>query len=179
MPAVTLTERTVKGDDSITITLHYVLETYADDTLVSRQPYDFKQLHLCWNSPRHYYTIVHSPIRRVCAFGPRVKRQLVVDERNIIRLPRAKLDWLGIGTYGFTVPVRLPVTHSSSNYFEVMIVQPVDQERTPRDKLVIIKGKRAYYYERDGKVDRSILADPLKKSTSGPLNFSARSSFLN
>jgi hypothetical protein len=42
-------------------------------------------------------------------------------------------------------------------------VQPVDRERTPRSKKVVVKGKHAFYYERNGKVDTSGLLTVLKK----------------
>lgn len=164
-PTVTLAERTLEGDDSITIKLNYVVEVFRNDTAVRKEPFNFELLTLYLNGLHHYRNIVHSRIIRVCSFAHQVKRQLVVDSGNEVRIPREKLDWLGIYTYGFSAPVKLKISNPSSNYLDVEIVQPVDEERVRRDKAVIIKGKRAYFYEWMGNVDTSIRARPLKRLT--------------
>jgi len=68
-----------------------------------------------------------------------------------------------LGKDGFEKPVEMPVSNPSANYFEITVVQPVDRERTPRSKKVVVKGKHAFYYERNGKVDTSGLLTVLKK----------------
>jgi len=67
-------------------------------------------------------------------------------------------------TYGFDRAFELDISDPKSNFIEIDIIQPIDVERSPRNKKVIIKGNTAYFYERNGKVDTSWSALGLKKS---------------
>ena len=71
---------------------------------------------------------------------------------------------MGVFTYGFKKPIETELKNEQTDHLEIDIVVPVDNERMPRSKKVIIKGKRAYFYERNGKVDR-FLVEPLRKKT--------------
>ena len=37
------------------------------------------------------------------------------------------------------------------HYLEVNVVVPVDKEKMPRNKKVVMKGRRVYFYEKKGK----------------------------
>lgn len=152
---VHLSERVIRGSDSIEIKINYLTELYEQEVLVGQQPFDFERLTLYINKRRHYHNVVHKPIIRICAFAPRVKKQIVVDSSNTFRLPKTKVERLGMFTYGFERVVELKPLNPEANYFEVTIIQSIDKERTPRSKRVIIKGKYAYYYEQRGKIPTS------------------------
>ncbi|MGV3586112.1 MAG: hypothetical protein ACO1OF_03850 [Adhaeribacter sp.] len=72
-----------------------------------------------------------------------------------MRLPKQKVERLGVYTYGFDKPIELTPANPNANYFELVITQPIDKERTPRSKKVIVKNKYAYYYEWTGKIPTS------------------------
>jgi hypothetical protein len=79
-------------------------------------------------------------------------------------LPKQKVERLGIYTYGFEKRVELSTTNPDANDFAITIVQPIDKERTPRSKQVIIKDKYAYFYELHGKIATSgLLLSGLKR----------------
>lgn len=108
---------------------------------------------------------VFTPKNRHCTFTPEVKRQHILDSSNTVRFLLKKIEKIGVYTYGFDTKKELIPQDPHSNYFEITILQPVDIERTPRSKKVIIKGKHAFFYEIHGKVLTSgLLLDPLKKT---------------
>lgn len=163
-PKLLLTEKKIEGIDSIEIKINYFTEVYENEVLVSKTTADFELLTLYLNKPKNYWNLVRSPMRRICAFAPRVKKQKVVDSLSIVRLPGQKVERLGIYTYGFEKPIELITTNPNANYFEIMIAQPIDKERTPRSKQVIIKDKYAYFYELDGRIPTSgLLLSGLKR----------------
>src|SRR6185295_8884953 len=163
-PGLSLMEKEIKGSDSIQIKINYLTEVYENELLVNKTPADFNLMTLYINNTKNYRHLVHTRTIRVCAFAPRVKHQVVVDSSNIVQLPKQKIQWLGIYTYGFEEKVELVPSNPNANYFEITIVQPVDKERTPRSKKVVIKGNHAYYYELNGRIPTSgVLLDGLKR----------------
>ena len=96
-------------------------------------------------------------------FSSQVKNQIIVDSRNRFKIAKVEVKKLSIITYGFDDPYELVVSNPGSNYFEINIVQPVDKERAPRSKKVRIIDGVAYFYERNGKVDISWMANGLAK----------------
>jgi len=163
MPQVTLSEKQVAGDDSIRVKINYQAETYDNEVLQSSEPVKAQLMTLYLNKPGHYYNLVHQRIRRVCAFSPRVKRQTMLDSSNSLTFSAEKITRLGIYTYGFDHPVELVPANPAANYFEITIVQPLDKDRLPRSKQVVIRKKNAYFYEYQGKVVTSGLLAPLRK----------------
>ena len=163
LPRLSLTERTTDHADSLTIKINYTVEWYQNDSLQRSQPKDFHMLTVFVNSYHRYRNLVRQPVRRNCSFAPRIRKQVIVDSSsNTLRFPKTNLKWIAVNTYGLNGPIRLPVIDPASNYLEVNIVQPVDEERTPRNKMVIVKGKNAYYYELHGKVRTSgLILQPL------------------
>lgn len=49
------------------------------------------------------------------------------------------------------------IEDKSWNKFEVNVNHPIDIERMPKSKEVILKKKKAYFYERGGKEIKSLL----------------------
>lgn len=66
------------------------------------------------------------------------------------------MDKIGIFTYGFEDIKWIKVSNKNSDYFEIEIIQQVDIERTPRNREIIVKGNRAYFYKSNGKIDKSL-----------------------
>ncbi|MHA4810820.1 hypothetical protein ACX0G9_22120 [Flavitalea flava] len=171
-PSVTLIEHPAIGKeqegirtpaDSICIRINYFIETYENEILTGRAPADFHLMTLYINNSHNYQHLVHSPIRSVCTFSPRIKRQIILDSSNTVMLPRQLIEKIGIRTYAFDKTIELIPSNPSSSFFEINIIQPVDKERTPRSKQVIIKGNRAYVDEINGKVCSSWYIQTLKK----------------
>jgi len=160
-PGVSLTEKEIEGNDSIQIKINYLTEVYDNEIMVSKKPASVELMTLHINN--QYRNLVHSPIHRICAFAPRVKKQMVLDSSNTVKFPKQKVVQLGIFTYGFDKKVELHPSNPNTNYFTITIVQPLDQDRRPRSKKVIIKGKYAWYYELNGKVRTSGLLMGLKR----------------
>jgi len=96
-----------------------------------------------------------------CAWAPRVRNKITVDATNSFRIAKKDVHTLGVFTYGFTNFVSLDIKDKNADYFEIDIIMPIDKERMPRNKKIIIKGKRAFFYERNGKV--ALSATPLRK----------------
>ena len=163
-PILTLAEKTINNADSIEIKINYQTEEYENEISVKKENVEFDLMTLYLNKDKNYVHLVHSPKNRICAFSPKVKRQHMLDSTNTVKLPLQKIEKIGVYTYGFDTKKELTPQNSNSNYFEITILQPIDKERTPRNKKVIIKGKNAFFYEKDGKVLTSeLLLNPLKR----------------
>lgn len=164
-PILTLTEKKIDNADSIEIKINYQIQEYENEAAVRTEGFKFDLMTLYINKNRNYIHLVHSPKIRYCAFAPKVKRQHILNSSKAVRLPLQKIEKLGVYTYGFDTKKELIPQDKHSNYFEITILQPVDKERTPRSKKVIIRGKNAFFYEKDGKVLTSgLLLNPLKKT---------------
>jgi hypothetical protein len=74
-----------------------------------------------------------------------------------------QVEKIGVYTYGFDKRKELVPQNKMSNYFEITIVQPIDKERTPRNKKIIIKKNRAFFYEKNGEAVTTGLLTSLKK----------------
>lgn len=162
-PVLTLTERTIENVDSIEIKINYQTEEYENEVSVKKEKTDFDLMTLYLNKDKNYIHLVHSPRIRICAFTPKVKRQHILDSSNTIKLPLQKLEKIGVYTYGFDTKKELVPQSKTSNYFEITILQPVDKERTPRNKKIIFKGNKVFFYENKGDVITTGLLTPLKK----------------
>lgn len=138
--------------DSTTIKINYTLIKYENETLKTEEPFDFDQVTIFINDKRTYYTLVKGEIRKVCLFAPKVKNQVIVDSSHTITIPKVGIEKVGIFTYGFTEPRWFEVKNNKSNYLEIEVRHPIDEDRAPRSKKVIVKKSKAYYYEYNGKV---------------------------
>jgi hypothetical protein len=156
LPQVSLIEKEIEGEDSIQVKINYLLEEYAmDSVLFKKRPFEFDMITLYVN--KTFRTIVHERKVRVCGFAPRVKKQAILDSSGIIKLPKQKIERLAVFSYGFDNDIELHPVNPNANYYEITIVHPVDCDRRPRSKKVIMKGKNAYYYEWRGKVRTSLI----------------------
>jgi len=163
-PILTLVEKKIDKADSIEIKIIYQTREHENEVETRTENFEFDLMTLYLNKAKNYIHLVHAPKNRNCTFAPKVKRQHILDSSNTVRLPLQKLEKIGVYTYGFKTKKELFPQDQHSNYFEITILQPVDKERTPRSKKVIIKGKHAFFYEIHGKVLTSGLLSPLKKT---------------
>ena len=115
------------------------------------------------NGKKKAYNLRHGFMFRGCLFTPKVKNQLILDSLNTVKISRRDLESLSVFSYGFDMFIDLKIENEKSNYLEISITQPVDRERMPRDKEVIVKGGKAFYYERNGKIVTSGMLSPLEK----------------
>jgi hypothetical protein len=162
-PQMSMSERAIDGQDSIEIRINYKTEVYENEVSVGKEPRDFNMMTISVNKSKNYRNLVREPVYRVCLFSPQTKKQYIVDSSNIVRFPKQRVEQIGIYTYGFGKRVKLIPKDPDANYFEIEIIQPVDRDRTPRSKKLIIKGNNAYYYEHDGKVSTSGSFSSLKR----------------
>ncbi|MEM1323430.1 MAG: hypothetical protein AAGG75_24400 [Bacteroidota bacterium] len=155
-------EKVIPGQDSISIQVHYNRKLYENEQLVEEGPYPFKRMTIYVNKRQKRYNLLRQYEQRICGHAPWIKNQTIVDSTNTFFLPKTTINKLGVMTYGFTEYKELPVRNSDTNHFDIYIVQPIDKERMPRSKEVIIKGQKAFYYEHNGKVITSgLLCTPL------------------
>lgn len=152
-----IAESSQANDDSIIIQIDYHLLYFRNEEFKGEANFDFDQLTIFVNDKRKYYNLVRHKVRSICAFSPTPKSQIIVDSLNRVRIPKMEIKRLGIMTYGFGTPIWQDIMHTHATQFEISISHPVDEERTPRSKRVIIKRNRAYFYEVEGKVDKSLL----------------------
>ncbi len=165
LPIVTVQEKSVQKDnDSISVRINYYLETYEKNKLVSTSPFKFELLSVYFNKRKNYRNIVHSPHYRHCMFSPRIRKQTVIDSTKTFNFPRQKVSTLGVYSYGFEKDIEIEVNDPQANHYEITVIQPVDKERMPRSKKVIIKRRQAYYYEWKGKISSGIFSlSPLEQ----------------
>lgn len=161
--SIELHEKANAQQDSITIQIHYALEEYEKEQLRRNAPFEFQMLTVFINRKKTYFNLVRSPQRRICSFSHKVKNQVIVDSLNQFKIARQDIHRLGVYSYGFDDVRWFDVQNPNTNRFEFNILQPVDVERMPRSKKVILKKGKAYFYERSGKVDTSWVANGLTK----------------
>ena len=147
--------------DSITVKINSVLEEYENEKLVSSEPFAFEMLTLKLNGKRKGYNFRSWPSHQTCLFAPKVKNQVLMDSVGTARIPLKDLKSISIYTYGLNQPIGFPIENRETNYLEINLIHPVDKERMPRNKEVIVKGNKAFYYERDGNVVTSGMLSPL------------------
>lgn len=164
IPEIEFKQRVIDDFDSIRIKINYQTEEYENEIPVSKTAMPFDMFTVYINKGSNFYHLVYKPKLRHCGFAPVIKKQLVVDTTNTIVLPRQEINCIGISTYGFDKPVELKPAGILSNDFEITVIQPVDKDRTPRSKRIIIKGKNAFFYEnRKGRISTGGWYSPLKK----------------
>ena len=155
-PTVSMTEGLIRNYDSVKIKIIYLTELYENEKFVSKVPADFNMVTLYLNKRGNFQNFVHKTVNgataSLYAFSSKDKKPIMVDTTNKIVLPKQSIDRLGIYTYGFTKTIELVPQNPNSNYFEITITQPIDKERMPRNKKIIIKNQNAYFYERNGKI---------------------------
>ncbi len=164
-PAVRIsaTAPVVTTGDSLTFRLRYFTEEYDEEEWLSKAPYPIEQVTIYLDKRRRGYNVVTDPIIRHCAFAPRVRRQVVVRPDGTFCLPvTERPERIGVLTYGFDDVAWLSPPPGSS--FDIEIIQPLDINRTPRRKAVIVRKNRAYFYESRGRVRTGGWLTPLVKT---------------
>jgi len=161
---VDLTEGIIDSQDYITVKFNYILEEYVEEVLASSELFEFKMLTLKLNGKNKGYNFMYRKTHRMCLFSPKIKNQVIIDSTNTAQIPRKDLESISINSYGFKEEIIMKIENEKTNYLEINIVKSIDKERIPRNNEVIIKGDKAFYYERDGKIVTSgTLSSPLVK----------------
>jgi hypothetical protein len=164
VPKVTLTEGSSDLTDSIEIKINYATELHESENYVGTEPATVELMTVMINGHKKFINLVHKKQVRNCSFAPKIKHQRVVDSLVTFRIPKQQIKTLAIYTYGFEKPLYLQTMAAGSNLFEIDVVQPLDTERMPRSKTVIVTKNQAFYYERRGHVVTSTwLGSPLKR----------------
>ena len=153
---VGIKEQATDATDSITIKINYWVKSFEKDSFLTQAPFDFDLMTICINKKNKFYHLVRQPKIRWCVFSPRIKNQVLTDSTNTFKIPSRPLTRIGVFTYGFDTIEWLDISDKQSNRIEIDIIQPIDKERTPRSTPLIIKRNKAYFYTRNGKVDKSL-----------------------
>lgn len=161
--SVKVNEGVLDASDSLAVKVNYVLEEYENDEHIASKSFDFPRLTLSVNKRKNFYNLVSKQLVSNCLFDPIVKNQIVLDSTQTVMLPRQDLHKIWVYSYGFQFPILVEIANPKTNYLEINIRQSIDKERMPRSKKVIVKGRRAYFYERFGKVVTSGILTPLQK----------------
>lgn len=144
-----------ENEDSILIEINYFIEKYKNEKLIDKEQIEFELLTIFINKKKYNYHIIQKPKIRKCAFGSKIKNQVVIDSFNQIKIEKDKIERIGIYSYGFDEIIWYKVSSSQMNKFKFIIEQPIDEERMPRSKKVKFKKNKAFFYEWKGEVDKS------------------------
>ncbi len=156
-PTVKMTEKQIGLKDSIEIKVNHYIEFYENENLIEKQKSEFELLTLYFNKRRKYKHLTRDWLKEgSCAWAPRIRNRVNLDSTNTFRITKKDIKKIGIYTYGFVNFIELKTENKNSDYYEIDVVVPIDKERMPRNKKVIIKGNRAYFYEIKGKVKKPL-----------------------
>ena len=163
-PVINVIEKQIGGKDSIEIKVNHYVELYENEILIGKKKTDFDILTLYFNKKRNYKHLVKKGYNvRRCIWAPRIRNRVNLDSAKTFKIAKTSIEKIGVYTYGFTTFLELETQNPESDYFEIDIIVPVDKERMPRNKKVIIKGKKAYFYEVMGELKKSL--NPLYRKT--------------
>lgn len=159
---VKMTEKIIGLKDSIEIKVNHYNELYKNQKLIEKKKTEFDILTLYFNKKRKYKHLTRKWYSTgSCAWAPRIRNRVNLDSTNTFRIAKKDIQKIGVYTYGFDDYIEIEAKNEDSDYFEFDVIVPLDQERMPRSKKVIIKGRRAYFYEFKGKVKKWL--NPLYK----------------
>ncbi len=145
--------------DTLELLIDYSRTVYRDNQEIRKDKDDFEIITFFINGKS--YNLVRSPVIQHCAFAPGIKNQLIVDESNSVRIPVKRIKKMKVMTTGFDKPRSIELTANQFSRAVISIDIHVDDEQTPRNRLVLVKGKNAYFYQMGGKP--SIFLTPLQK----------------
>lgn len=143
--------------DTLSINLDYQLDHYADTVIQSSEPFNPKMLTIYINKKKNYTHLVQEEQIRSCLFATRIKNQMIVEEHGAILFSRNSdyfkepLRRIGVYSYGFDKIVWFEVAEETSE-ITIRIHQPVEANRMPMSRELIIKGNKLYYYKQEGEV---------------------------
>ena len=156
-PSVKVTERKTGAKDSITIKVNHFNEHYENQILIEKKKAEFDIVTLYFNKKRKYKHLTREGYTTgSCAWAPKIRNRVNLDSTNTFKIPKIGVDKIGVFTYGFTEFLEIFSESKDSDYYEINITVPIDIERMPRSKKVIIKGSKAYFHEIKGKVRKSL-----------------------
>ncbi len=156
-PIVTMTEKQLGLKDSILIKVNHYVELYENQQLVEKKKSEFDLLTLYFNKKRKYKHLTRKWLKEgSCVWAPRIKNRVNLDATNTFKIAKKDIEKICVYTYGFIDFIELKTANKTSDFFEIDVIVPIDKERMPRNKKVIIKGNRAYFYEIKGKVKKSL-----------------------
>lgn len=163
-PTVSIKEKNIGLKDSIEIKINHEILLYENQELTEQKNTDFEKFTIYFDKRRKHINLLREPYIRKCGWAPRVKNQRILDSTNVFRIAKRGFKKIGVYTYGFVKPIEVTLKNPDADFLEVNVSVPVDKERMPRNKKVIIRGNKAYYYELNGKVNTSLMT-PLQKRT--------------
>ncbi|MDC1161862.1 hypothetical protein OAT18_00310 [Tenacibaculum sp.] len=156
-PSVKINERQIGLKDSIEVKINHYVELFENKKLIKKQKTEFKLLTLYFNKRRKYKHLTREWLKDgSCAWAPRIRNRVNLDSTSTFRIAKKDIKKIGVYTYGFTKFIELKTENKNSDYYEIDVVIPIDKERMPRSKKVIIKGNRAYFHEIRGRVKKSL-----------------------
>ncbi len=156
-PIVKMTEKQIGLKDSIEIKVNHYIELYENQNLIEKQKKEFELLTLYFNKRRKYKHLTREWLKEgSCAWTPRIRNRVNLDSTNTFRIAKKDIKKIGVYTYGFIDFIELKTENEKSDCYEIDVLIPIDKERMPRNKKVIIKGNRAYFYELKGKIKKSL-----------------------
>ena len=161
-PEIAITEKSIPGEDSITFIIRYKTRIFENNQFQKEEIFNFETLTLYLDKKRNYHHLVRKPVVKHCSFTRKVKNQIVVDTSNTFCITRNAYSRIGLFSYGFPRPMEFQIRDPNANLFEIEIIQPLDVERMPRSKEVMIVGKYVNFYEYAGKIRKSFT--PLKRT---------------
>lgn len=164
MPAIVHVVEKQTSADSIRIKVNYRVAWYENGVCTKYEDYPYDMITVCVNNKRKgYHHIVHKKHISHCFYQPNINRQIIVDSNNIISLTKEQVQCLYVKTWGFDDFIKLTTTNPESDYFEINITHPIEINRNPASKVVILKNKAALYYEHKGKVSSNIFINRLNR----------------
>ena len=156
-PIVKITEKQIGLTDSIEIKVNHYVALYENQQFIEKRATEFELLTLYVNKKRKYKHLTRAWVEEgSCAWAPRIRNRVNLDASNTFKIAKTAVEKFGIFTFGFTDVIELKTSQKGADYYEIDVVVPLDKERMPRNKKVIIKGNRAYYYEVKGTVKKSL-----------------------
>ncbi|MEO1261389.1 MAG: hypothetical protein AAFZ15_21470 [Bacteroidota bacterium] len=145
-------------DDFIVLKINYQLVEYENEQLKGKRNYNFDRLNFWLNDTQGIFKAKRNPT---------TSKKLLIGPDNTIKISKSKfnINQLTRITIDSNCEIKLIAEPKNmhANYFELDLIHGLDVERTPRNRRILIDGKKAYIHEYSGKIDQSLLAMPLKK----------------
>ncbi len=150
--------------DSIQFIIDYQVSYFKDNKFETTCQFDFETLTIFKNKKKKATHLTRQQLNRICLFQRKIKNLIVINESNTVKLSKEDIERIGIYSYGFDEIIWIDVNDDAANNFKIHVNHPIDREKMPRSKEVLIKKKKAYFYEANGRIDKSLT--PLVKITS-------------
>ncbi len=151
---VRLVERIEPATDSITIRINWTVRSFKDEALVNEASRECDMVEVFINKRKNLHTLVRQIRLGTCECDPVGRmNQVLGGPTNTFRIARRRCEWIGLLADGLDSLIWMPVNDVRDNFFEINVLQSIDADRNPRNRKVVIKGNKAYYYTRNGRID--------------------------